>query len=366
MHDREWRPPHRPRWWPENENWPPPQRSWRVMRARFLRRMAIGVSLFFAFAILMCAVFLSIAASLAGSLNLAPGVALLLLLVMLGGAMLMARGFRRFAAPVGDMLEASERVAQGDYSAQVAERGPREIRSLARAFNAMTQRLQLSDEQRRNLLADVTHELRTPLTVIQGNLEGLLDGVYPRDDEHLELILEETRVLSRLIDDLRTLALAESGALKLQIEPTDPAALLHETAAAFRAQADAEAVRLEVDAPSDAQLIHVDPARMRAVLSNLITNALRYTPRGGLIRLGCAVTDERVVLSIEDTGKGIAPDDLPHVFDRFYRTSDSRGSGLGLAIAKNLVEAHGGEIRAESDLGQGTRVYVTLSKLSQP
>jgi signal transduction histidine kinase len=180
------------------------------------------------------------------------------------------------------------------------------------------------------------------------------------------LILEETRVLSRLIDDLRTLALAESGALKLQIEPTDPAALLHETAAAFRAQADAEAVRLEVDAPSDAQLIHVDPARMRAVLSNLITNALRYTPRGGLIRLGCAVTDERVVLSIEDTGKGIAPDDLPHVFDRFYRTSDSRGSGLGLAIAKNLVEAHGGEIRAESDLGQGTRVYVTLSKLSQP
>lgn len=365
MSDRDWHTRRRPRWWPENESWPPPERSWRVMRARFVRRMAIGVLLFFVFIIFMCAVILSIAASLAGSLNLSPGVALLLLFVVFVGMSSIARGFRRFAAPVGDMLEASERVAQGDYSVQVTERGPREIRSLVRAFNSMTQRLHMSDEQRRNLLADVTHELRTPLTVIQGNLEGLLDGVYPRDDEHLELILEETRVLSRLIDDLRTLALAESGTLKLQKEPTDVSELIGDTIAAFRAQADASGVCLEVDVAPDVPSIAIDPARMRAVLSNLITNALRYTPDGGSIHVSGSVVDACVVLSIRDTGSGIAPDDLPYVFDRFYKTSDSRGSGLGLAIAKNLVEAHGGEIKVESEVGQGTQIHVMLPKLSE-
>ena len=353
------RRPERPRWWPENEAWPPPQQQWGRIRGRFVRRMLFGFLLFFAFILFACWVVLSIVSSLAASLNLSLGSLLLLFIVFLGISTL-ARGFRRLAAPVGDMLEAAERVAQGDYSGHLVERGPREIRSLARAFNSMTQRLHITDEQRRNLLADVTHELRTPLTVIQGNLEGLLDGVYPRDDEHLELILEETRVLSRLVDDLRTLALAESGALKLQKEPTDLSELIGDTVAAFRAQADASGVRLEVDVAPDVPAIAIDPARMRAVLSNLITNALRYTPGGGSIHISGLVVDECVVLSISDTGSGITSDDLPHVFDRFYKTSDSRGSGLGLAIAKNLIEAHDGEIKVESKLEQGTTMHVLL------
>lgn len=364
MWDRDWNRGDRPRWWPENEAWPPPQHQWRMMRARFARRMLFGVLLFFAFIVFVCTVVLSIAASLAGNLNLPLPVACLLLFGVVVGTLMITRTFRRVAAPLSDVLEAAERVAQGDYSAQVTERGPREIRSLARAFNAMTHGLRVADEQRRNLLADVTHELRTPLTVIQGNLEGLLDGVYPRDDQHLELILEETRVLSRLIDDLRTLALAESGTLKLQIEPTHAAALLQDVAASFRAQTDAAGVRLEVDVANDAPVIQVDPVRMRAVLSNLITNALRHTARGGSIRLACALLDGRVELVVRDTGSGIAPDDLPHIFDRFYKTNDSRGSGLGLAIAKNLVEAHGGEIKVESEVGQGTTMRVLLPSSS--
>jgi signal transduction histidine kinase len=221
----------------------------------------------------------------------------------------------------------------------------------------MAARLQANDEQRRDLLADVTHELRTPLTVIQGNLEGLLDGIYPRDDAHLEPILEETRVLSRLIDDLRTLALAESGALKLQQEPTDLAILVSETVAFFQAQANGVELSADVE---PGLVLEIDPARIRQVLENLITNALRYTPRGETIRVQCSVEGAYVKVSVSDTGAGISPDDLPHIFDRFYKSHDSRGTGLGLAIAKNLVIAHGGEISAQSTVGRGTTIHLTL------
>jgi signal transduction histidine kinase len=284
-----------------------------------------------------------------------------IILVLVGFA-LAASALRRAAIPLGDVMEAAGRVAEGDYATRVEERGPREVRALAQAFNEMSAHLQMNDEQRRNLLADVTHELRTPLTVIQGNLEGLLDGVYPRDDAHLAPILEETRVMSRLIDDLRTLALAETGALKLQKEPTDLAALVNEAIASFRAQADATGIQLRAEAASDLPLVEIDPERIREVLENLISNALRFTPSGGEIRVNCSfdMGNRRVMISVSDTGAGIPRQDLPHIFDRFFKSRDSHGTGLGLAIAKNLVAAHGGEIFAESEAGQGTTIRFTL------
>jgi signal transduction histidine kinase len=276
------------------------------------------------------------------------------------GFVLVGRAFRRVATPIGDLMEAAGRVEAGDYAARVDEGGPGEVRALARAFNAMVERLQKDETQRRHLLADVTHELRTPLAVIQGNLEGLLDGLYPRDDAHLAPVLEETRVMSRLVDDLRTLALAESGALRLHRETTDLGVLVSETAASFRAQAEAAGVALSVDAADDVPLLEIDPVRIREVLSNLMANALRHTPRDGKVVIAVSADDRRVAVSVRDTGSGIAPDVLPHIFDRFYKSDDSRGSGLGLTIAKNLVAAHEGEISAESAPGRGTTIRFTL------
>ena len=292
----------------------------------------------------------------------AVGIVLLLLgIVLLAGV---GRGLRHLSRPFGDFLEAADHVAEGDYSARVAEQGPREVRSVARAFNTMASRLQAADEQRRSLLSDVTHELRTPLTVIQGNLEGMLDGIYTPDQARLKLILEETQVLSRLVEDLRTLALSESGALALRREPTDLGELIRDTAAAFHAQADAGELAIIVDVSSDLPLLSLDPARMRQVLLNLFANALRYTPKGGTIAVRGKVRADggkkQVVLEVEDTGPGIAPEDLPHVFDRFYKARDSGGMGLGLSIARSLVEAHGGAISALSPIGQGTTMRVIL------
>jgi signal transduction histidine kinase len=239
------------------------------------------------------------------------------------------------------------------------------MRALAEAFNGMVARLQSSETERRGLLADVTHELRTPLTVIQGNLEALLDGVYPADAEHLAPILDETQVLSRLIDDLRTLALAESGSLTLHREPTDLGVLAGETAAAFRTQAEAAGVALTVEVSDDLPLLNVDPLRLREVLSNLTANALRYTPAGGRVtirgRTADGTTAPGVVLEVADSGAGISAEALPHIFDRFYKSADSRGTGLGLAIAKNLVVAHGGEISVQSAPGEGTVMTVRLN-----
>ncbi len=287
------------------------------------------------------------------------------LVAIVFGFVLAGRALRRATKPIGDMIEAAGRVAEGDYSARVAERGPREVRAMVRAFNSMTERLEVIDEQRRDLLADVTHELRTPLTVIQGNLEGLLDGVYPRDDEHLEPILEETHVLARLIDDLRTLALAESGALKLQKEPTDLGTLIGESVASFQAQADAAGVELHADIGPELPMLELDPARIRQVLENLLANALRYTPRGGTVLVRCDAENSgtpSIAVSVSDTGAGIPPEAMAHIFDRFYKSSDSHGTGLGLAIAKNLVAAHGGEISVQSELGKGTTIRFTLPK----
>ena len=333
------------------------------MRGRFVRR-AMGFA-FFAFLIFafVVAAFVTLLTNVFNSLSAGGGSAVFVPLAVLAVVVVafgFARGLRRLAIPLGDLIDAAESVEAGDYAARVRPRGPRELRSLARAFNAMSARLETSEEQRRRLLADVTHELRTPLTIMQGNLEALLDGLYPADLEHLEPILDETRVLSRLVDDLRTLSLAEAGALTLHREPTDVGDLVSDAVTAFRTQADGAGITLASTVAEALPQIEVDPVRMREVLSNLLSNALRYTPRGGSVRVGASASDGKVRLSVKDSGPGIAADALPHVFDRFYKSEESHGAGLGLAIAKSLVVAHGGEIGVTSTLGQGTEMLVTL------
>ena len=273
----------------------------------------------------------------------------------------LARTARRLVMPLGDLIDAAERVESGDYTARVTvrRRGQRELRALADAFNAMSARLERSETERRRLLADVTHELRTPLTVIQGNIEALIDGVRPADEAHLRAILDDTHVLARLVDDLRTVSLAEAGALGLHREPTDVTNLVRDVAASFERTAAAQGVALSVDAPP-ATSGDIDPLRVREILTNVVANALRYTPRGGSVRVGVSATERELTVAVTDTGPGIAADVLPHVFERFTKSPESPGAGLGLAIAKSLVTAHGGTIEAKSSPGEGTEIRFTL------
>jgi signal transduction histidine kinase len=279
------------------------------------------------------------------------GVVLVLILV--------ARAGRRFASPVADVMEAADRVAAGDYRTRVQERGPRDVQRLGRAFNEMAERLGTNESRRRQLLADVAHELRTPLSVIQADLEALIDGLYPLDQEHLRVLLGETRVMSRLLDDLQTLSTAEAGALALYREATTPRQLIDAAIQTFTVQAGEKEVRLVARAADSLPEIDVDRFRIGEVLSNLLSNAIRHTPSGGEVILTAVAAGDAVEFSIADSGTGIAQEHLPHVFDRFSRSPDSPGAGLGLAIAKSLVEAHGGDISAESG-PRGTTIVFTL------
>jgi signal transduction histidine kinase len=368
--------PHRPPWWPEDEEWPPVRG--RMHHKPYFRRMGCAFALFNLFVLaIVSALVLSVAHALGliqfstpilqwsatlGVLALIPIVAIIAIVAAI------VFGLRRLSTPLDELLAAADRVAEGDYSARVVEKGPREIRSLARTFNNMAERLHETDEKRRNLLADVTHELRTPLTVIQGNLEGMLDGVYAADETNLRSLLDETNLLSRLVEDLRTLALAESGALKLRKEPTDLTMLARDAAAAFQSQAETTGVALTVETADDIPWLDVDPGRIRQVLSNLLANALRYTPAGGSICVKVGMDSGHILLDVADTGPGIPTEDLPHIFERFYKSTDSGGKvprdsggmGLGLAIAKHLISAHAGTISAESSPGSGTTIHISL------
>lgn len=295
--------------------------------------------------------------------TLLRGGALLLVLYVLAFT---ARSVRRLAAPVADVIEAVGRVAEGDLSTRVRVRGSRDGRALASAFNAMTSRLEAVEEQRRRLLADVSHELRTPLSVVQGNLEALVDGVHPADAAHLEAILEETKVLSRLVEDLRTLSLAESGALTLHREAMDVGVLVRESVDSFASQAEPAGIAIDAQVPTSLPQVDADPVRAREILANLIANAIRYTPRGGRVSVEARPLDGSVAIEVRDTGAGIAADRVDRIFDRFYKSAESRGAGLGLAIAKQLVEAHGGKITATSVLGEGTDIRFTLPIEASP
>jgi signal transduction histidine kinase len=229
----------------------------------------------------------------------------------------------------------------------------------------MVVELERAEQQRRNMTADIAHELRTPLHIIQGNLEGMLDGVYEPSEENINDTLDETRLLARLVDDLQTLSLAEAGQLPLHPTRFLLADLLTDAAAGFESRAAAQSVDLHVDAPDPSPEIEADYDRLLQALGNLLTNALRHTPENGGITLKAEANPEGVRITVSDTGAGIPADDLPYIFDRFWRGDKSRArtegsSGLGLAITKQLVLAHGGTITTESEVGKGTMFEIKL------
>jgi len=267
----------------------------------------------------------------------------------------------RGAVDVDDLVRAAARIQEGDYTVRVPETGSAEQRLLARSFNQMSEQLAVSDVRRRSFMADVSHELRTPLTVIQGQLEAIRDGVYPADAAHIEPALDQVRTLEWLVEDLRTLALSDSGTLRLVRQPVDLGALVTEVADGFRVSADAAGVRLDVSVAADLPVVSVDTGRIASVVRNLVANALRHTRAGGRIVVSVATEGTgQVAVAVADTGRGIDPVLLPTIFERFTRSADSAGSGLGLAIAKALVEAHGGTIEASSEPGQGTTITFRL------
>ena len=342
---------------------------------RVMRRLGCFFGLLFVLIVVGAISVLGLIASWLGIFQPGPGTGtsgqgLILVLVLLVaiGLLRLARGFRSVAGPIDELVAAARRIEGGDLTVRVTRtgRGPRELRSLATAFNTMADRLEVDEQQRRTLLADVSHELRTPLAVVRGNLEAIQDGVHPADPAHLQAIIDETEVLARLIEDLRTVALAEAGTLPLYRDATDLGLVATDAAAAHQASAEAGGIELSVETVAVPPL-DLDPVRIREVVGNLLANAIRHTAPGGRIRLTVhPEADGGARLVVSDTGSGIEPDVLPHIFDRFWKAPGSRGSGLGLAIVRNLVERHGGTVSASSEPGVGTEIAVRLPGPSDP
>ena len=298
------------------------------------------------------------------------GAAAVLAAFIIGG--LFAYGLVR---PIRQLTDATTVIARGDLSHRVNINHNDEIGDLSRAFNKMAGDLQNAERLRREMTADIAHELRNPLAVLQSNVEAIIDGVLPSTPENLQPLLDQTQLLSRLVEDLRTLTLADAGQLSLDKTETDLAALIRSVIAQFAASADSKSISLHADVSNELPSLTLDPQRMAQVLGNLISNAIRHTPERGVISVQLSVisvpkqipliTDHCLRVTVSDSGVGIPPESLPHIFDRFYRVDKSRsrsqgGTGLGLAIAKQLVEAHGGKIWAESEVGKGTNVKFTL------
>jgi signal transduction histidine kinase len=276
---------------------------------------------------------------------------------------------RQLTAPLRALTDAAQRLAKGrgqpggtEPVPQVQVRSEDELGELAGAFNQMARSLAHQETLRRNLMADIAHELRTPLSVIRSDVEALLDGVYEPSLENLASLHEETLLLSRLVDDLRALAQAEAGQLRLERRPSELPELLEGVLSGFECAAGAQKQALCLDLAPDLPPVDADPQRVRQVLGNLVSNALRHAADAGQIRISALPRGDMVQVSVADSGPGISPQDLPHVFDRFWRGNASRaeGSGLGLSIARELVRAHGGEIWVESTPGQGATFHFTL------
>jgi len=294
---------------------------------------------------------------------IAGGVALILAFILSIG----------LTKPLKELGQAAQDLAQGNLSARVTARGPSELASLGQTFNQMALALQQAEEARRSLTADIAHELRTPLAIQQANLEALQDGIYPMTSESIQSILDQTRILTHLVNDLRTLALADAGELRLEMTATDLASLVENILARFQHQAAQQEVTLELHPVPRLPSLQLDPMRMEQVLTNLFSNALRYTPAGG--RIECKLSTEytpgnappshsEVVMAIRDTGPGIPEEALPHIFERFYRADKGRartegGSGLGLAITRQLLSAQGGTIHAHNH-PQGGAVFTVV------
>lgn len=271
------------------------------------------------------------------------------------------------AAPITKLAKAAQTIGAGDLSARVhIKSGSREIDGLAASFNKMADDLQRAAEVRSNLMADVSHELRTPLTVLEGNLRAALDHVYELDDEQIANLYEQTRHLIHLVSELRELTLAEAAQLPLELQPVDLAALVQETVAVFQPLAEEKQVKLTSTLSGTLPPVLIDRQRIRQVLHNLFANALRHTPEHGQITIHGNSANGLVQVTVRDSGEGIDPLHLEHIFDRFYRTDPSRsretgGSGLGLAIVKAIVEAHQGTITASSPgVGRGSAFTIAL------
>jgi len=288
-------------------------------------------------------------------------------LVPVIGMIVGSLGMRKWVNPLADVMSAAESLAGGDFSVRVVEKGDQEFLKLAKSFNNMAGELEHAEIQRRNMTADVAHELRTPLHILQGNLEGALDGVYEASPDYFRSMLEETRLLQRLIEDLQTLSMAESGTLDFNFQNLSVVELLEDVVTSFSGRAEEGGVGLLMEAPEEREglVVEGDWHRLDQMLGNLVNNALRYTPEGGEIRLSTEKADDTILVKIQDSGEGIPEEDLPFVFDRFWkgdksRTRASGGSGLGLAITRQLVTAHGGTISVESQEGEGTTFTVRL------
>jgi two-component system sensor histidine kinase BaeS len=287
-----------------------------------------------------------------------PGVVVVIGLAALAGTGL---AYRRLAGPVGDLLEAADRVGAGDYEQRLNPRGPREVQSLMHTFNEMSGRLEAADAARRQFLADVTHELRTPLAVLQSGIEAQLDGIHSRDDAHLASLLDETHVLTRVVEDLHTLALAGAGRLTLHRETLHAVTAIEDAVAAHAATATARGVTMQATPATGSPVVWADPVRLQQILGNLLGNALRHTPAGGRITVTLDQPEPHTVrFTVADTGPGFPPEQLPGLFDRFTKSEGSQGSGLGLAIARDLVHTHGGSIEATNRPEGGAAVSFEL------
>ncbi|MEW5939312.1 MAG: ATP-binding protein [Chloroflexota bacterium] len=276
--------------------------------------------------------------------------------------------YTRFGRPVQQIVNAIDSVAEGDLSARVPEDNSPQFQRIIKRFNKMVGELERAEQQRRNLTADIAHELRTPLHIIQGNLEGVIDGIYQPTTDHINATLDETRLLTRLVNDLQTLSLAETGQLPLHPTPFRLADLQADLTSSFSSQAASLGIHLTTRLSDPDLELTADYDRLNQVLSNLISNALRHTPSGGIVSIETKSVERNanyhLQITIHDTGSGIPPSDLPFIFDRFWRGDKSRTerthTGLGLAIAKQLVHAHGGTIEAQSELGKGATFIIEL------
>jgi histidine kinase len=279
---------------------------------------------------------------------------------------------RRVVVPVQQMQAASQRIAGGHYEERVAVPGEAghedldELGRLAVSFNQMATRLERTEAMRRDLIGNVAHELRTPLTSIKGYMEGLIDGVLPREAATFQQVYREADRLERLVRDLQELSRVEAGAFDLNPQPTAPSHLVDTVVGRLERQFEEKSVTLETDVPADLPLVQADEGRIGQVLLNLVGNALQYTPAGGRVSIRVQRAGDMVRIAVEDTGIGIPPEHLSHVFERFYRVDKSRsraggGSGIGLTIAEHLVRAHGGEIQATSQgPDQGSTFSLTI------
>jgi signal transduction histidine kinase len=289
--------------------------------------------------------------------------------VGVGAAVILSRWL---VAPLGQLEKGTQAVAEQRLDYRLPESGSQEVKSVARAFNQMTAQLERQETLRRNLLADVTHELRHPVHVIQGSLQAVLDGVYPLNLEEIALMFEQTHHLAALVDDLHSLARAEAHELPLYRQETDIGILVKDLSDAMTPLADEKELKLQVTTPETPLVMTVDPQRLRQVVQNLLSNALRYTPNGGSVTVHVAEGAKEATITVQDTGLGIPAEDLPRVFDRFYRGDASRnrtigGAGLGLAIAKAIAEAHGGTIAADSKgTNQGSIFTLRLPVAATP